>query len=117
MRMADSADFILEGGHCHMHIRPLNPRVVVLHIVGQDRGEFGDKPFLELEALLRTSPYELFIDARDALSPGLDASGVWAAWLMRHRAQLVRVNMLTRQRFVQLTADSKISSIFLRRPG
>lgn len=88
-----------------MQIRPLSPRVVALHIVGQDRGELGDKPFLELEARLRAGPYELFIDARDALSPSLDVSGVWAAWLMKHRAQLVRVNLLTRQRFIQLTAD------------
>jgi hypothetical protein len=38
-------------------------------------------------------------------------SGAWAGWLIKHKAKLAHVSMLTRSKFVQVTAE------FVRRFG
>jgi len=48
---------------------------------------------------------ELFIDARDVRGASIEVSGEWALWLGRHHPQLRRVTMLTKSRFIQVTAE------------
>lgn len=97
---------VLAGAHCTITLSRPAPRTVVVQISGMDVGELHRRPFAELETLLiGERPVELFIDARDARGPSVDVSASWASWLREHREQLAHINMLTRSRFVQLTAD------------
>lgn len=106
LAMTASQPQVLVGTHCTIVITQPVPSTVIVQISGIDAGELGDRPFAALDALLqRSAPVELFIDARDARSPSVDVSGQWAAWLRQHRERFQHVNMLTRSRFVQLTAD------------
>ena len=113
--MAATAQRCLEGVHCSLVIERPAPQVVVVIFRGTDIGELGDAPFLELERLLgeppesrttseRGEPFELFIDARRARAASIDVSGQWATWLLRRRASLVRVHMLTGTRLIQVSA-------------
>lgn len=79
--------------------------VVVLVVTGTDIGEHGDAPFAELAADVALGPFELFVDARESRAVALDVSGQWARWLAARRETVVRVNMLTGSRFVELTAN------------
>jgi hypothetical protein len=97
---------VLVGTHCTIVITQPVPSAVIVQISGMDVGELAERPFQALDALLRPgTPVELFIDARDARGPSVDVSAHWAAWLREHRQSFRHVNMLTRSRFVQLTAD------------
>jgi hypothetical protein len=78
---------------------------VVVTISGSDVGELGDRPFKELDKQLAAGPFALFIDARATRGASVDVSNVWARWLRTHRDELTRIHMLTRSRFVQVTAD------------
>src|SRR5690349_21131491 len=86
-------------------------RTLTLTITGRDVGELGDVPFAELDRLLSSAnggqdaSVDLFIDARETTGATLDVSGRWAQWLDRNRARLARVVMLTRSRWVAITAD------------
>jgi hypothetical protein len=103
----------LQGIHGSMRIERPAPRVVVMRISGHDIGELGDAPFKEVERALTgaADPIELFVDARDSTGVTTDVSGAWAGWLVKHRAQFAHVSMLTRSKFVQVTAE------FVRRFG
>jgi hypothetical protein len=79
--------------------------VVVLVVTGTDIGEHGEGPFAELARDVAEGPFELFVDARESRAVALDVSGSWARWLSARRDALVRVNMLTGSRFVELTAN------------
>jgi len=79
--------------------------VVVLVVTGTDIGEHGEGPFAELARDVAEGPFELFVDARESRGVALDVSGSWARWLAARRDALVRVNMLTGSRFVELTAN------------
>jgi hypothetical protein len=97
---------LFEGQHCTLRIRRPARGVVVVVFSGNDVGEFGDRPFLELAAdLQHPMPLELFVDARAAAAPSLDVSSEWARWLATNRARLRHVSMLTGSPFVQLTAS------------
>jgi hypothetical protein len=98
-------DVVLQALHCTIAIRRPSPRVVVLEISGRDVGELEDRPHRALDALLPPQGAELFIDARNALGPSLGVSAGWARWLGSRRERLASVSMLTRTRFVHLTAD------------
>jgi hypothetical protein len=95
-----------EGQHCSLTLRRLADRVVLLVLTGNDIGEFGERPFVELERdLAGPRELELFIDARGVGGASLDVSSDWARWLAAHRDQLRHVSMLTGSRFIQLTAS------------
>lgn len=97
---------VLAGAHRTIVISRAAPRTVLVHISGMDVGELERRPFQALDELLKSSdPIELFIDARDARGPSVDVSAQWAGWLRANRERFQHVNMLTRSRFVQLTAD------------
>lgn len=102
----------LQGIHGSMRIERPTPSVVVMRISGHDVGELGDAPFKEVErALDGDGLVELYVDARDSSGVTTDVSGAWAGWLVKHRARFAHVSMLTRSRFVQVTAE------FVRRFG
>lgn len=78
----------------------------MLRIEGRDVGELGDRPFSALEQVVDGARgVELYIDARDWSGASIDVSSAWARWLAHHRVRFVHVSMLTRSRFVQLTAE------------
>ena len=96
----------LEGVHCVLTIERPRPGVVVVTFSGTDVGEFGDRPFRQLEQGLDSRrPLDLFIDARAGKSASIDVSSEWAQWLRDHRDHLRCVHMLTATRFIQLSAD------------
>ena len=88
-----------------LEIRRPAAGIVVLLVTGTDIGEHGDAPFAELAEDVNAGPFELFVDARESRAVALEVSGSWAKWLAASRAALVRVNMLTGSRFVELTAN------------
>jgi hypothetical protein len=98
-------DVVLEALHCTIAIRRASPRVIVLEIRGHDVGELADRPHRALDALLPARGGELYIDARHAQGPSMGVSASWAQWLGSRRDRLQGVSMLTRTRFVEITAD------------
>ena len=50
-------------------------------------------------------PLEVFIDARNVPAASIEVSGGWAQWMMNHREQIHRLNMLCGSRFIELTAN------------
>lgn len=97
---------VLAGVHCTITIAHPVEHVVIVEITGADIGELGDAPLVVLNDLVAgKQALELFIDARAARGPSVDVSAQWATWLRENRSHFRYVNMLTRSRFVQLTAD------------
>ena len=97
---------VLAGLHCSITIAHPVEHVLLVEITGFDVGELGEAPLLVLhELLVGKKELELFIDARAARGPSVDVSAQWASWLRENRERFRYVNMLTRSRFVQLTAD------------
>jgi hypothetical protein len=106
MSSASDAPVVLAGVNCTITLSLLAEHAVLIQIAGTDVGELDRRPFVVLDELLQSAdPVELFIDAREALGPSIDVSAQWAAFLRERRARFSHVNMLTRSRFVQLTAD------------
>lgn len=102
----DDETLRFEGIHCAMVIRRPAKGVVVLDISGNDIGELGNAPFLELEKdIERGVPIELFIDARATRLASMEVSSDWAHWLGRNRQRFRHVSMLTGSRFIQITAS------------
>jgi hypothetical protein len=104
--MRKTADVAFRSEHCTISIgRPVSGVVVVL-LVGNDVGQFGDAPFKALaEDLDGPAPIELFIDARAGVAATMDVSSEWALWLAQHRRSFRHVSMLTGSRFIQLSAS------------
>jgi hypothetical protein len=97
---------VFEAVHTKMIVERPAPGVVVLRIEGHDVGELGERPFSALErAVDGARDVELYIDARGSSGASIDVSSAWALWLGRHREHFAHVSMLTRSRFVQLTAE------------
>jgi hypothetical protein len=91
--------------HGSLTIHRPAPRVVLLCLVGNDAGQFGDAPFQELaQDLHADGRLELFIDARSGVAASLDVSSEWALWLGRNKPSFRHVSMLTGSRFIQLSA-------------
>jgi hypothetical protein len=99
-------EVIYQGVYCRLTIECLGAGVVVVRISGRDVGEFGAAPMDDLAALIANeNPVALFIDARSVQGASLDVSNDWAQWLGRHRGSFRHISMLTRSRFIQITAD------------
>jgi hypothetical protein len=97
---------VLAGVNCTIDVSAPNERTVVVHISGLDTGDLDQRPFAALDEVMGAGgPFDLYIDARDARGPSVDVSAQWAGWLREHRARFHYINMLTRSRFVHLTAD------------
>jgi hypothetical protein len=101
---------VFRAEHGSLSIGRPAPRVVIVTLVGNDVGQFGEAPFQELgpdvDAAARApdQAIELFIDARGAIAASLDVSSDWAIWLGRHKRSFRHVSMLTGSRFIQLSA-------------
>jgi len=97
---------VLRGVHCTLEISSPVEHVLCIYILGMDVGELRTAPFEALQGLhADRREIELLIDARDARGPSVDVSAQWAQWLAENKGRFRYVNMLTRSRFVQLTAD------------
>jgi hypothetical protein len=84
----------------------MGPAGRLLIFNGPDLGEFGDKPFHELAKDLAPGlPLELFFDASECIGPTVNVSSEWAQWMITHRTQLYRVNLLCGSRYVEVTAN------------
>jgi hypothetical protein len=92
--------------HCTLSFHRPASGVVVVVLVGNDVGQFGDAPFKELALDLGAAKTtELFIDARGGVAATMDVSSEWAFWLAQHRDSFRHVSMLTGSRFIQLSAS------------
>jgi hypothetical protein len=98
-------DVVFRGAHCTLTIRRPASGVTLVVLTGNDVGELGERPFVELDRDLRPGPLALFVDARAVNAASLDVSSDWARWLATHRDRLRHVSMLTGSRFIQLTAS------------
>jgi hypothetical protein len=91
--------------HATLTIHRPSKNVVLVSLAGNDVGQFGDAPFVELARdLAGDGQLELFIDARSGITASLDVSSGWAIWLGKHRASFRHISMLTGSRFIHLSA-------------
>ncbi|OJH35896.1 hypothetical protein [Cystobacter ferrugineus] len=82
------------------------PGVVVLRIVGEDRGEFGTAPMDELRGdISRYAPLELFIEMEDSAEARMPVQEAWTDWFNTHRSALKSVSILTRSKYMHFTAE------------
>jgi hypothetical protein len=103
--MDNARDIVFRNEHGSLTVRRPAPRVVLLVLVGNDAGQFGDAPFKELANDVQgDARLELFIDARSGVAASLDVSSEWAIWLGTHKHRFRHVSMLTGSRFIQLSA-------------
>jgi len=88
-----------------MDILHPHPEIALVRITGHDIGEFGERPFRELDPIFDSqAPVEIFLDAREVNSASIEVSGQWARWMMSRRSQIYRFNILCGSNFVELTA-------------
>lgn len=103
--MAELDEALFEGLHCTIKVARPHPTIVLVAFEGQDTGELGKAPFIEIERAFVTQPrVELFIDARHGKAASVDVSSDWARWLSAKRAHLLHISMLTGSRFIQMSA-------------
>jgi hypothetical protein len=97
----------LSGAGCRFVYRRLRPGVVLMHISGDDAGQFGTATQDEAatEFARCSQPLELFIDATGALGPATQVMEHWTSWFESHRRRLGRVRILVRPdaKVLQLT--------------
>jgi hypothetical protein len=94
-----------EGTHGSLEISRPAAGVVLIVLKGPDVGEFGERPFRELDNDLATGlPIEIFVDARAVPSASIDVTGSWAQWMMANRDRIQRFNIICRSRFIEVTA-------------
>lgn len=105
MQKGGLKEVLYEGIHCSLKIERPSRGMVVLRFSGHDVGELGDAPFQELAKDLGGGGLiELFIDARNSQGASINVSNDWAQWLRAHRKRFRLISMLTRTRFIQITA-------------
>jgi hypothetical protein len=95
----------LSSTHSRIEIERLAGDALVVRLSGHDVGEHAEQPFAALDGALGAGRPTLFIDARDSKGASLEVSNAWAAWLRSRRERLGSIHMLTKSRFIQLTAD------------
>ena len=78
--------------------------VLVVTILGYDKGQFGTAPFDEIGSVLRVAaPVHLFVDARNAVGATVRVSEDWTSFLSRHGTELAHVHVLVGSKMVELT--------------
>ena len=92
------------GEHSTLEVRRPSGNVVLVTLSGNDVGEFGSAPLVEITPDVKRGPVHLFIDARRGHTASLEVSHEWAEWMKQHRDALESVTMLTGSKFIQLTA-------------
>jgi hypothetical protein len=82
------------------------PGVVVMQVLGTDRGEFGTQPMDELrEDIRRYAPIELFVEMDQSADARLPIQEAWTEWFSTHRSDLKSVNVLTRSKYMNFTTE------------
>jgi hypothetical protein len=96
----------LKSGKCEFRYHRPRPGVVLIGIAGHDTGQFGTATMDELrEDVVRYAPIELFIDMGAAHGPVLPVQEAWTDWFSHHRSALKSVSMLTRSKYMHVTAE------------
>ena len=98
---------ILRSERCSHTFTRLRPGVLLLRIVGNDRGEFGDAPmdFVQAE-MQRFRTLVFFIDMSGVEGVVSRVREAWTEWLRLQQSGLTRVHMLTGgSRFVTTTVS------------
>lgn len=86
-----------------MTIARVRPGVVLVRIVGYDRGELGDAPFDLMQAeAQRWGKIELFVDATETPGAVTSVREMWTEWFKVHRSQLIRVHAVSGSTFVEM---------------
>ena len=98
---------ILRSERCSHTFTRLRPGVLLLRIVGNDRGEFGDAPMDHVQAeMQRFRALEFFIDMSGVEGVVSRVREGWTEWLRLQQSGLTRVHMLTGgSRFVTTTVS------------
>lgn len=95
---------VLRSERCSFTFTRVRPGVLLVRIVGNDRGEFGDAPFERVQAELdRFRALALFIDAEGVEGVVSAVREAWTEWLRTHQAELTQVHILGGSRFVTTT--------------
>ncbi len=96
--------YTTEGGA--LILTRVGPGVVLIALVGHDRGLFGDAPFGELAAdIARHGTIEIFVDARAAANAAGDVAMQWGTWIQGHRDVLRRLSVLVSSKYLEFTAE------------
>ncbi|MFY0527566.1 hypothetical protein ACN28I_31965 [Archangium gephyra] len=96
----------LSSERCSFTYQRPRPGVVVMRIVGNDKGEFGTAPMDELrEDISRYAPIELFIEMDEITGANLPVQEAWTGWFSTYRPALKSVSILTRSKFMHFTAE------------
>lgn len=95
-----------ETATCRLRLTAMPKRRVLLELSGRDLGDLGEQPFRDLENIIRDwQSFELFIDARNAVSATIEVSGSWAIFLGANKQHFTHVSMLTGSPFIQMSAN------------
>lgn len=105
MEREETASLIrLSGSKCAFTFERLQAGVMLVRIMGYDKGELGTAPLDELVVQLGDDrQVELFIDASQAEGIVWSVSQQWADWFHAYQSRLSGVNILVGSRFVQQT--------------
>lgn len=94
----------LDDGSCRYTFRSPCCDVLVVRIVGNDRGTLASAVFDEIRTYLAGPPLWLFIDLRHAAMPAAPVSELWAGWFTANRQALASVRILGTTRAIRVTA-------------
>jgi hypothetical protein len=86
----------LSAGSCNFSYQRLKPGVLLLSIIGDDRGQFGPATVDETAAEFTrtTQPLKLFVDTRRATGPTREVMETWTEWFAANRQRLDQVVIL-----------------------
>lgn len=95
---------LFRSERCSHTFTRLRPGVLLLRIVGNDRGEFGDAPMDLVQAEMnRFAKLVFFIDLSGVDGVVSRVREGWTEWMRLHQSGLTQVHMLSRSRFVATT--------------
>jgi len=86
--------------------RRLRAGVLLVTIIGQDNGQFGQAALDEIRLeILRAQPLELLVDAERTTLVSTEVSREWTQFFSNCRTQLKRVVVLTGSRYMNLVVS------------
>jgi hypothetical protein len=103
-KISSTGNVEITSGKCTFVFDRIRPGLLLVTISGMDKGQFGSTVLDEIRfELVRHSPLELFIDAKNAIGATVDVSQEWTRFFSRNRTQLSRVSILVGSEIVELT--------------
>lgn len=98
---------------CALTYTRLRPGVLLVRIIGFDRGEMIREEFEELEAELTAhSPLALLVDLRGAEGATKVVSDAWTEWFRTRKPQLSEVHIVVMSKLLDVTV--KVAKLFSR---